>query len=323
MRGTYHLCLSSHEETMFRTEEDYIRGFNSFALAILDTESRALADGFMATHFHIGVQSDCPREVMRQTRYGYSRYFNAKYHRTGRLGEKCFFIDELDGLRHTVAALVYIMRQGVHHGLSETAFGYEHCSANVIFQKELGKAAPADILQESVRRHHLPDGKRLPSGYRMSSSGLILREDIIDSRYVEELFISPKSFLYNMTRASDENWAREQKEEKPSIDIVNLDMIEKGVPDSPVDEMKRNEKGRMDKSRLTDIELCGIIDRKYVPRYFKESEQQSIYLLAMGKRAAIGNAIYSSIRDRKLTRPSGELVIQANSNQIKRCLALH
>lgn len=37
MRKTFHLCISSHDEVMFRCREDYIKGFNCFAEAILDT----------------------------------------------------------------------------------------------------------------------------------------------------------------------------------------------------------------------------------------------------------------------------------------------
>ena len=57
MRKTYHLCLSSHEEVMFRSEADLCRGFNALALAILETDSRLLAEGFLTTHFHQLVQT--------------------------------------------------------------------------------------------------------------------------------------------------------------------------------------------------------------------------------------------------------------------------
>ena len=49
MRKTFHISLSSHNEVMFRDEADLIRGFNSLALAIMETDSRLLADGFTPT----------------------------------------------------------------------------------------------------------------------------------------------------------------------------------------------------------------------------------------------------------------------------------
>ena len=40
MRKTCHLCLSSHDEVMYRSEADLIIGFNCLAIAVLETESR-------------------------------------------------------------------------------------------------------------------------------------------------------------------------------------------------------------------------------------------------------------------------------------------
>ena len=88
MRKTVHLCLSSHDEIMYRSEEDLNMGFNCLALAVLETESRLLAEGFMTTHHHNLVQTDRYKELMYRSRYAYARYFNAKYSRTGQLGEK-------------------------------------------------------------------------------------------------------------------------------------------------------------------------------------------------------------------------------------------
>lgn len=60
MRKTVHLCLSSHDEVLFRNETDLAVGFNCFAVAALTTESRALAEGRMSTHHHSMAQSDNP-----------------------------------------------------------------------------------------------------------------------------------------------------------------------------------------------------------------------------------------------------------------------
>ena len=44
MKKTYHLCLSSDDEVMFRDLEDYNRGFNCFALALYMTDSTGLVE---------------------------------------------------------------------------------------------------------------------------------------------------------------------------------------------------------------------------------------------------------------------------------------
>lgn len=320
MRKTYHLCISSHDEVMFRCREDYIRGFNCFAEAILETESRALADGEMSTHAHFGVQTDNHKYLMYRSRYAYSRYFNNKYFRKGRLGERAYFSLEINGLRHLTACVSYIFRQGLHHGLSETPFGYEHSSVNTVFQKQLGKSPTTDLISEKSRYKFLNGNVGDYSGYRMNSSGLLLREDIIDTAYVEEIYLTPKNFLFNMTRISDDKWVTEQKEEDPSGAPVTLEIIEKGVPDYDIGQLKANERGKVDYYPIRDFELCSIIDEQYVPKYFKESEDQSIYLLPESKRADIANAIWKATKSNRYQSPNsnGRLTVQ----QVRRCLAL-
>ena len=114
MKGTYHICLSSHQEVLFRSEVDLIIGFNYLAVTALETDSALLADGFLSTHHHEVARTDDPRTLARRSRYAYTRYFNAKYHRRGSLGEKECFILHVDGLYHTQALLNYVIRQGLH-----------------------------------------------------------------------------------------------------------------------------------------------------------------------------------------------------------------
>ena len=172
MRKTVHLCLSSHDEVMYRSEADLIMGFNCLALAVLETESRLLAEGFMTTHHHYLAQTDHFKELMYRSRYAYARYFNAKYSRNGQLGERQYFSQEIEGLFHTTAALNYVIRQGLHHGLTSTPFEYPHCSANAFFRKELGRHGETQLLRDSTRYQYLPKNKSLPADrYRMSAIG--------------------------------------------------------------------------------------------------------------------------------------------------------
>ena len=60
MKRTFHICLSSHDEVMFRDEDDYNRGFNTFALALYKTDSIGLVESFMSDHVHMLVQTEDP-----------------------------------------------------------------------------------------------------------------------------------------------------------------------------------------------------------------------------------------------------------------------
>lgn len=290
MRQTYHFCISSHDEVMFRSESDLIRGFNCFALAVLETESRALADGHLTTHLHGCAQSDDIDELIRRDRYSYTRYFNYKYHRKGPLGEAKPCLTELIGPKRTVTAVSYVNRQGLHHGLSASPFGYSHCSANAIFRKELGKSWIQPTLRVSQRAKYLPWDKQLKQVYRMTTDGQLFREDIIDVEYVEELYITPRNFLYQMNRFSNENWRLEQSDEGGGTPPVTLEMIENGVADFDLQAMLTNEKGWVDRNRMTDLEMCEFIDSEYLPEHFKGV--RSIYQLSESQRRSMGNTIY-------------------------------
>ena len=299
MRNTYHLCLSSHDEVMCRDEEDLIMSFNCLAIAVLETDSRLIADGQMSTHFHAGVCSDYPKELMKRRRYSFTRYFNRKYMRKGRMGERIPFISQIEGARHVTAMTSYVKRQGVHHGLAETAFGYRHCSANVLFAKELGKIPEITLISERKRNRFLPDDVRLPACYRMSSGGLLLREDIIDVGYAEEIFHTPQGFLFHMNRKSDNRWIEEQKDDGVSCAAITLESIEPSSLRLDFKQLRKNEFGNRDYSLMNDIELCEMLDSFYTPRQLRsDSGRASIYLLDDRQRADMANRIWTDMRNR-------------------------
>ena len=253
MRKTFHISLSSHNEVMFRDEADLTRGFNCLALAILETDSRLLADGFTTTHLHHLAQSDAPDEVMRRYRLAYTRYFNARHKRSGRMAEKFCFKLPVEGFHHTMAALNYVNRQGLHHGLAPTPFGYPYCSANSYFSNQLGKDRDTTLLPDSQRYKYLPHGNPVPSSYRMDTSGLLLREDILDVALVESYYITPRNYLYQMNRLGDEMLLKEQREEESSSPLITLDLIEQGTPDFDIGQLLQNEKGKFDPTLISDL----------------------------------------------------------------------
>lgn len=73
MKKTYHICLSAGNEVMFRDEEDYIRGFNCFALALYKTETTGLVECFMSNHYHLLVHTADPKAFIYAMRLSYSK----------------------------------------------------------------------------------------------------------------------------------------------------------------------------------------------------------------------------------------------------------
>ena len=324
MKKIYHLCLSSASEVICRSEADQRRCFNCFADSVFQTDSRALASGIMTTHFHHAILSDNPAALMHACRYSYARYFNAKYGRRGRLGEKYYFLLEMDGVRHITAGLTYVLRQGLHHGLAATPFGYEFSSSNSVFRKELGKTNIPDLISPDKRYLYLPDRSDVPGDIRMSSDGMLLMEDIIDTGHVEALYVTPRNFLFHMNMITNDQFVRDQQEDKSASRPISLDVIEKGVSDVDLKQMLVNEQGRVNKTMMSDIELCQLIDEKFVPKMVRVDgpESPSPYLLTMAQRQKVANLIWQKFleaRRRKVHGEGGKIITE---HQLARCMCL-
>lgn len=295
MKKTYHLCLSSHDEVMFRSEYDLIRGFNALALACYETGSTLLAEAFLPSHFHCLVQTEDPLVLSAKVRYGYSRYFNFKYKRRGRLGEEKFFILEVDGFYHKLAATNYVLRQGLHHGVTPTPFAYPHSSSCSFFTKDLGKKTPAPQLGHSQQYKHLPKRVKLPDGWRMEESGLIFREDVLDVSQVESLYISPRNYLYHMNRIGDESGLlNEQSEEKSDSPLITAELIERGIPAFDLEKVLTGENNKYNPKKITDLELCEIIDGKYLTIYYPG---KTLYEISASERLNLSRILRSELWD--------------------------
>lgn len=333
MRKAYHICLSSHAEVLFRDDADFAVGFNYLAEAVCFTDSRLLSDGLMSSHWHIIVLSENPKALVKKFRYAYTRYFNAKYNRTGRLGEKEVFFTVIEGIHRLTAALNYVNRQGLHHGVTATPFGYPHCSANAFFRDDLGRHAPdARSLILPERRHrYLLKETSVPKNSRMHESGLLLREDVLDTAYVEQVYLTARNYLYQMNKLSGERSLDEQKKEDSDTPLITIDLIEKGTPGFDVKRMLTNEQGRINKTLMTDKELCELIDDIYVPRIKRGAENLTLYACSRQERIGLAETIATDlvklqnarIQDRHPYLGRSGLVGKTVSEaQLRRCLAI-
>lgn len=304
MKSTWHLCLSAGEEILFRDLEDYHRGFNTFALALYKTDSVGLVESFMSTHCHLMIQTSSPADFMYHFRHPYSMYFNKKYSRKGKLGEKKHFSMEVVGYHHTLAAASYTLRNALHHGVVSIPYAYPHSSVNSIFMSELGKHHEQNILHPRYYHKYIGKTAEYPDTYKMSSSGLFLRESVLDIPQVENLFVTPRAFNYYMTRKSSEEWESEQQKDKNDRPAVTLRNIEPGNYRSDVDKMLLCENGKADYRRLTDIAVCSMIDQSILKQYGKHS----VYLLTERERQMAAELLYRKYR--------------IGERQLRRCLAM-
>lgn len=304
MKKTYHICLSAGNEVMFRDEKDYIRGFNSFALALYKTQSTGLVESFMSNHCHMVVQTSEPKDFMRSMRMSYSKYFNIRYDRSGSVGEKQWFVMEVSGLYHHIAAMSYVLRNPLHHGVSPTSYGYPHSSVNVIFKKEMGKFHSDKTIHPRFIARHIGKRAEYPSHYKMNEAGLFLRETVLDIPQVEHFYVTPRTFDYYMNRKSSEEWIKKQQKDDNGDISICLDNIETGTCLQATDKMLVLENGRADYRRISDIDLCKEIDLVHLPVL----GVSSIYQLGIEAKKYLAEKLYRKYR--------------VPEDQIKRCLAM-
>lgn len=304
MKKTYHLCLSAGEEVLFRDLEDYNRGFNCFAIALYKTGSAGLVESFMSTHCHKLVQTEVPKDLMYFFRMSYSMYFNRKYHRSGKLGEKRHFTMEVVGYHHLLAAASYVLRNALHHGIAPIPYGYPHCSANAIFMKEMGKTSCQRLIDSRHYRQFIGKVAEYPATYKMSESGIFLRESVLDIPQVENLFVTPRAFNWYMSRKSSEEWEAEQKKDQNNQPPINIATIESGVKTDKTEKLLIYENGKADYKKMSDIDLCTEIDRIIIPSI----GGRSVYTISDREKLRIAEHLYRNLN--------------VGEAQIRRCLAI-
>lgn len=305
MKKTYHLCLSSKNEILFRCEEDFIRGINCLCLTVYRFEASLSAYVFMSNHVHICIRAEDPDKLIRAFWYMYTRYFNSKYGRNGHLGEPDSFKLEIEGLYHLLTAIAYILRNPMHHGVTGTPFGYPYSSIRALFRKDFGWENDLECLPEKSEYRYLPRHQSLPESFRMDKHGMIMPECAIDVADVEHQFSTARSFLYYMNRLSGEKWEEEQSKDSNGQKPVTLSDIENENTFQDIKVLLINEHGRSNYNAVTDVQLCEEIDTDIVPRLGK----RSVYELTQQEKKQI--AIFLM---RKYHVPAV---------QVLRCLALH
>ena len=287
MKRTYHLCWSGGDEILCRRREDYIHCIICLCIAAHESGSKLLAYCIMSNHVHICIRSEDIHRFITKFRYSYTRFYNSKYHRRGRLGERKFFTLELKGLYHILAAISYILRNPLHHGICMTPFEYEFSSITGVFTKELGYATAADDMTEWIAQRKLPSRNNLPSGVKFSRSGRPLPETIIDMADVEHMFSSARTYIYYMNRISGEEWEKEQEKDRLSTSTIKLDDIETGVHGDSIRDMLNNEHGRGRRYAIEDLSLCEKIDR-LIAKYFP---QKTVYTICHAERAKLASRL--------------------------------
>lgn len=259
MKELHHICFTSHDEVMFRDEEDHGMFVNLMALRCFSSNTEIVVDAEMSTHVHQAVFSARPLEFARRERMSYTKYFNYKYGRYGRLGQKYTFLQPVKGFMHQMTLSSYILRNGLHHSAVSAAFGYPYCTIRDLFSDNLGfgRTAKANYSRQEMASY-LPRHAEFPDEFEMDSSGVFLRRSFMEIRQAEQYYVTPRNYLYQMNRLTDENWFREQLKDETGAPLTLADI--EHADEQSVARMLKNESGR-NIPRMQDLEVCKLIDR--------------------------------------------------------------
>ena len=305
MKESYSICFTSHGEVMFRDEEDHGMFVNVMAIEGYRTGSEILSDAEMSNHVHVNAFTRVPMVFAARTRMAYTKYFNRKYGRKGRMGEKGTYVLRVNGFNHQLVLSNYILRNGLHHCAAGTAFGYPFSSVHELFAEDLGwPQVPAVYTSRVDMAGFLPRFADFPDSYQMDERGVFLRRSFMEIRRVEQYYASPRNFLYQMNRLTDETWAEEQKKDGTGKPLTLAD-VEPGLDEKTIAQLLNNEHGRnFSRTRLQDLDVCRLIDRELLPGY----GVPSVYFLSASQKNRIAATLQNEFH--------------LPEKQIRRCLVI-
>lgn len=304
MKESYHICFTSHQEVLFRDEEDHGMMLNLMALRAYACDSEILVEAEMSTHVHQNIFSSRPMEYASTLRMSYTKYFNHKYDRKGRFGEKFTFLLKVEGFNHQVVLQNYVLRNGLHHQAAATALGYKYCTARELFVEDIGLSSEkAANYSRADIASFLPRHAEFPDEFQMNEEGVFVRRSFMEIRRAEHFYGTPRNYLYQMNRLSDEEWTRSQETDHTGKPIT-LDMLEPGY-ESIIAQLFKNESGRnFSRTHLQDMDVCRLIDKDILPGY----SVTSIYQLTGTQKQRIARQLYHEFH--------------LPEAQIRRCLAM-
>lgn len=291
MTDIYHICMTAHNEVLFRSPDDFRDITNLIAYKAYTDGVHILVDALMSNHMHFVVYSDNPEKFALSLRLSITKHFNIKHHRSGRLFDRKVFICALAGPRHITMAVNYVLKNPVHHGQAYTPYSYANCTANYLFTDDRGVKLPELTNDRTFIRRFFPKNAKIPSDFKLDRDGMISRSSFEEIKMVESFFLTPNYFIYNMNRKTSDDWVKEQEQDGGNQPPVTLELIENGVKIDSLKKMLSNENTvSTQRQQNTDMAVCQLIDNKLLFRY----NSSSIYTLDIEKRLQIGMELIQS-----------------------------
>ena len=230
--GYYHYMMRGNcRQVMMYTDAEFIVALNCLALIAYSFGVVTYAICFMDNHIHVIFR--CLRsEVVRFVqafRISLTKVVRRKQGMAGSLGSRGYKLVELVTDEEKKDALCYCFRNPVHHGVMVNIWGYRWSTIRLYF----GNSKPLDSCEiahdESFIKAHIPRHRVLPSGWLMTTDGLILPQSYVDTSFVEKLFGSEDNFreaLKHKTKIEERN---DPNDEMKSVVSHTNEEVEKTI----------------------------------------------------------------------------------------------
>ena len=205
--------------------------------------------------------------------------FNRRYRRKGTFGEPSFYSVELIGRRHVTAAISYVLRNPVHHELTSNPYDYEFSSIGLYFRKETRRPEnmrPKKAAKPFATIIRRDNRQRLPEGLIFDETGQIEPSQLVNSAVVEGFFGSYAAFDYGhgLQRRDYQVWETEQLQDRDGQSAITVGIIEPYLSGKDLERILTQSKQWAREKPILDMDICAVVDEKYVSGYGKESYAQ-------------------------------------------------
>lgn len=287
MKELYHIILTAHSEVLLRNIDDVRMMTNLSALSAWRSDTDILTDSFMSTHIHFTVMSRNPDVFIRKLRFSITKAFNYKYHRAGRLFDPNPSAQKVQGTYHSQMTFNYSLRQGMHHGVSETPFAYPWSTCNYLFGSERGVTPDKPVFRtRSEVQACLSKNADFPDEWQADADGILVRPSFEQLKLVETWYGTARGYMFSMIRRTSAEWLEEQKKDNNDSPVVTLETLEYGYSNDDITQMLNNEKNSKYLHRnMPDMEICSLIDNQMLGRFGKTS----VYELSARQKTLIAD----------------------------------
>ncbi len=259
----YHLC-NFPTKVIFRNEEDYQIAICRLAACAYSTSTEVWAYAFMSTHFHLVVKSGYINKFIKLFKINIAIWHNKKYINNIRID-----VDKRELLNEgeIKTAVNYVLKNPIHHKIANVAFRYQFSSAYIYFSEQIYPMEHFEY-ERIIKRYKKPfdltkviyrtlfASHQVPNSYLILDNTSLLPDSFVKVGVIEKLYTNVREFIYNMNKPLKEE----------------LEMFDSDITGKQSD----NTSSRYIESReslfgkLTDIQVCKIIDDYLYPRTYTQ-----------------------------------------------------